>query len=83
MLIFRRKKNNLTLDAGKRWVANKLVAMHEDKFGLVISHTTRPPRAGEQDNVDYIFTDREAVEIGKVRHGESLGLKAMGLGLRI
>ena len=43
--------------------------MHEDKFGLVISHTTRPPRAGEKDSVDYIFTDREAVEIGKVGHG--------------
>jgi len=51
--------------SGKCWLAKKIVSMHEDKFGLVVSHTTRPPRAGETDKVDYIFTDREAVNIGK------------------
>jgi guanylate kinase len=51
--------------AGKRLLAQKLVSMHDDKFMPVISHTTRAPRAGEKDQVDYIFTDREAIEIGK------------------
>ncbi len=29
------------------------------------SHTTRPPRDREVDRDDYVFTDREAVEIGR------------------
>jgi len=58
---------------GKRWLAQKIVSMHKDKFGVVIGHTTRPPRAGEADKVDFIFTDRDAMDIGK-EGGEFLNI---------
>lgn len=31
-------------------------------FGFSVSHTTRAPRAGEKDGVDYHFTTREAIQ---------------------
>ena len=51
--------------AGKRSLAQRLVSKHPDKFMMVLSHTTRAPRAGEKDGVEYIFTDREAIQIGQ------------------
>jgi guanylate kinase len=36
-----------------------------------VSHTTRPPRQGEQEGVDYFFVDRDAFE-AKIREGAFL-----------
>jgi guanylate kinase len=44
---------------GKSTLLKKLFAEFPDKFGFSISHTTRSPRAGEQDGVDYHFTTVE------------------------
>lgn len=41
---------------GKSTLLKKLFAEFPDKFGFSISNTTRSPRAGEQDGVDYHFT---------------------------
>jgi len=50
-----------------RQLANKL-RLH---FGVAVSHTTRKPRNGEKDGVDYIFTDKEAMSIA-MQAGEFL-----------
>lgn len=41
---------------GKSTLLKKLFAEYPDKFGFSISNTTRQPRAGEQNGVDYHFT---------------------------
>lgn len=41
---------------GKSTLLKKLFAAHPDLFGFSVSHTTRKPRAGEQDGVHYHFT---------------------------
>lgn len=33
-----------------------------DDFGFSVSHTTRGPRPGERDGVDYYFVDKAAME---------------------
>ncbi|KAJ9118187.1 hypothetical protein QFC22_004091 [Naganishia vaughanmartiniae] len=40
---------------GKSTLLNRLFAQHPDKFGFSVSHTTRKPRAGEVDGVNYHF----------------------------
>ncbi|APG62296.1 guanylate kinase [Sphingorhabdus lutea] len=42
--------------AGKSTLAKKLL-LSDDKIGLSVSATTRPPRPGEVDGVDYHFVD--------------------------
>jgi len=49
---------------GKTTLLKRLMSDFEDLFGFSISHTTRKPRAGEQDGKDYYFVDREDMEIG-------------------
>lgn len=44
--------------AGKTSLVNALVARH-DEIRLSVSHTTRPPRDGEQDGRDYHFVSQE------------------------
>ncbi len=44
--------------AGKTSLVNALVARHDD-IRLSVSHTTRPPREGEQDGRDYHFVSHE------------------------
>ncbi|WP_438969913.1 guanylate kinase [Methylophaga sp.] len=44
--------------AGKTSLVNALVAAHDD-IRLSISHTTRPPRDGEQDGRDYHFVSQD------------------------
>ena len=51
--------------AGKRWLARKLADSHEDKFGVVVAHTSRSPREGERDGVDFVFAPREALELAR------------------
>ncbi|MCR5755295.1 MAG: guanylate kinase [Acetatifactor sp.] len=47
--------------AGKGTVVKKLLQTH-DNYALSISMTTRQPREGEQDGVEYFFTDKEQFE---------------------
>jgi guanylate kinase len=44
---------------GKSTLLNKLFAAHPDKFGFSISHTTRGPRPGEVNGVNYHFTTQD------------------------
>ncbi|KAF2138083.1 uncharacterized protein K452DRAFT_234959 [Aplosporella prunicola CBS 121167] len=48
--------------AGKSTILNRLFKEYPDKFGFSVSHTTRAPRAGEQDGREYHFTTRENFE---------------------
>jgi guanylate kinase len=41
---------------GKGTLIEKLRAEYPDNFGFSVSHTTRAPRAGEEDGVQYNFT---------------------------
>lgn len=47
--------------AGKGTLVKKLLQTY-DNFALSISMTTRQPRTGERDGVEYFFTDREHFE---------------------
>lgn len=47
--------------AGKTTLARRLVEGSAD-FSFSVSATTRPPRPGERDAVDYHFVDRQAFE---------------------
>ena len=42
---------------------------HPDTFTLSVSHTTRGPRPGEQDGVDYHFVTKEAFLDLKAKDG--------------
>ncbi len=44
---------------GKDTIARELIARRPDSFFFVVTATTRPPRAGEQDGVDYIFLSHD------------------------
>ncbi|RME32773.1 MAG: guanylate kinase [Gammaproteobacteria bacterium] len=44
--------------AGKTSLVNELVTRHED-LAISVSHTTRPPRPGEQEGIDYHFVSEE------------------------
>lgn len=47
---------------GKGTLFKLLFARHPETFTLSVSHTTRSPRAGEQDGVDYHFVTHAAFE---------------------
>ena len=49
---------------GKTTIAKALREQFPDRFGFSVSATTRKPRAGEQNGVDYYFWDRETFEQG-------------------
>ena len=44
---------------GKTTLKEMLMAKYPGKFGFSVSHTTRPPRTGEADGVDYNFSTKE------------------------
>ncbi|KAH7389314.1 P-loop containing nucleoside triphosphate hydrolase protein [Phaeosphaeria sp. MPI-PUGE-AT-0046c] len=44
---------------GKSTILKRLFEEYPDKFGFSISHTTRGPRAGEQDGREYYFVKKE------------------------
>lgn len=48
--------------AGKGTIMKELLKQHPDEYALSISATTRSPRPGEQDGVEYFFHTREAFE---------------------
>lgn len=43
--------------AGKGTLMKALLAAHPDRYALSVSATTRDPRPGEKDGVDYFFCD--------------------------
>ena len=48
--------------SGKSTLVTKLTAEFPDNFGFSVSHTTRTPRAGEEQGVHYHFTERATME---------------------
>jgi len=48
--------------AGKSTLIKRLRADYPNGFGFSVSHTTRGPRVGESDGVDYHFTTHEEME---------------------
>lgn len=48
--------------AGKSTLLKKLMSDFPSHFGFSVSHTTRAPRAGEQDGVDYHFVEKSVIE---------------------
>ena len=56
---------------GKGTLIAKLVEAHAGRLGLVVSHTTRGPRRGEEDVVHYHFTAADVME-GMVAAAEFL-----------
>lgn len=55
--------------AGKSTLIKKLTSEYPDDFGFSVSHTTRNPRTGEQDGVDYHFTNTEDM-LDMIKQGE-------------
>ncbi|KAL6706109.1 guanylate kinase [Coniothyrium glycines] len=45
--------------AGKSTILKRLFEDYPDKFGFSISHTTRGPRGGEKDGVEYYFVTKD------------------------
>lgn len=45
---------------GKSTLLKRLFAEYPDKFGFSVSHTTRAPRAGEENGREYFFTTKDA-----------------------
>lgn len=43
---------------GKTTIQRRLIEDDPDTFGLMVSHTTRLPRPGEEDGIDYYFVPR-------------------------
>ncbi|KAL2139240.1 hypothetical protein VTI28DRAFT_5472 [Corynascus sepedonium] len=54
---------------GKGTLYKLLFQRHPDTFTLSVSHTTRSPRPGEQDGVDYHFVTKEAFLELKAQNG--------------
>ena len=46
--------------SGKSTLLKRLFEAHPDQFGFSVSHTTRSPRAGEEDGVAYNFITKDA-----------------------
>ena len=47
---------------GKSTILKKLFADFPGKFGFSVSHTSRSPREGEKDGVDYHFSTKEQMQ---------------------
>jgi len=45
--------------AGKSTILKRLFDEYPDKFGFSVSHTTRDPRAGEQNGREYHFVTKQ------------------------
>ncbi|KAI9220836.1 P-loop containing nucleoside triphosphate hydrolase protein, partial [Blastocladiella britannica] len=48
--------------SGKSTLINRLFKEYPDAFGFSVSHTTRSPREGEKDGVNYHFVDQAAFD---------------------
>mmetsp|Transcript_57791 Transcript_57791/g.153680 ORF Transcript_57791/g.153680 Transcript_57791/m.153680 type:complete len:213 (-) Transcript_57791:329-967(-) len=63
---------------GKSTLIQRIMKDHPTDFRFSVSHTTRPPRTGEQDGIHYHFTDvptmQKMIEEGKfVEHANVYG----------
>merc|ERR1712008_346661 len=47
---------------GKSTIVERIKKAFPNAFALSVSHTTRGPREGEKDGVNYFFTDRETMK---------------------
>jgi len=47
---------------GKSTIVERIKKAFPNAFALSVSHTTRKPREGEEDGVNYWFTDRETMK---------------------
>merc|ERR1712241_660590 len=56
---------------GKSTIVERLKKRFPDAFALSVSHTTRQPREGEKDGVNYFFTDRETMKAA-IENGDFL-----------
>merc|ERR1712156_212006 len=48
--------------AGKSTLLKKMLDQYKNQFGFSVSHTTRSPRAGEEDGVAYNFVTKPQME---------------------
>lgn len=48
--------------AGKGTIMRELMRIHGDRYALSVSATTRAPRPGEREGVDYFFRNRDEFE---------------------
>ena len=48
---------------GKRTLAQRLLHDFPTLYGDCVSHTTRAPRSGEEDGVDYHFVTKEEMQV--------------------
>lgn len=55
--------------AGKGTLVKELLRRHREDYVLSVSMTTRSPRPGERDGVEYFFTDKEHFEETIARDG--------------
>lgn len=55
--------------SGKSTLITRLRSAYPNRFALSVSHTTRAPRAGEQDGREYNFTDKERFQKLKDANG--------------
>ncbi|XP_004079449.1 guanylate kinase isoform X2 [Oryzias latipes] len=55
--------------AGKSTLLKKLMGEYDSVFGFSVSHTTRKPRPGEQNGIDYHYVSREEMQAG-IDNGE-------------
>lgn len=55
--------------AGKGTLVKRLLETYREEYALSISMTTRSPREGERDGVEYFFTDREHFECQIEKNG--------------
>lgn len=47
---------------GKGTIISTLLAKYPSKFGLSVSHTTRQPRTGEENGVQYHFVEKSIIQ---------------------
>jgi guanylate kinase len=62
---------------GKSTILKKLFADFPNKFGFSVSHTSRNPREGEENGIDYHFSDKETMQ-KEVEEGEFIESATFG-----
>ena len=66
--------------SGKTTILKEMFKIFPDVFGFSVSATTRKPRAGEKDKVDYYFISEEEFKY-KIQRGEFLEYEQVYQGL--
>lgn len=56
---------------GKGTLINKMFKEYPNNFGFSVSHTTRKPRPGEKNGIDYYFVDENEMK-ERINNGEFL-----------